>query len=123
MTNSHPSGHSTIPSARSRGIRLTAGISLAVVATAVLAACGSSGNSTSAAPSTTAPSATSTPQDGHRGNAVMGKVTAENGNSWTIQTRSGTSDTVTITPQTTFGTKKDPQTQSQFAVGDSVRIQ
>jgi riboflavin synthase alpha subunit len=57
-----------------------------------------------------------------KGHGVRGKVTAENGSSWTVTTAKGKAVTVAITPQTQFGTKKQPATAAQFPVGAEVRV-
>jgi len=94
-----------------------------IAVTAGLTACGSTGNpSPAAAPATSASSQTQSASGAHRGNATFGSITAENAGTWTITKRDGSTATVTITPSTTFGSKRSPATQSQFTVGDSVMI-
>lgn len=58
----------------------------------------------------------------HRSHAVVGTIAAENGDTWTVNQVDGTTTTVTITPQTRFGTRANQETQSQFAVGNQVAI-
>lgn len=57
-----------------------------------------------------------------KGHGVRGKVTAENGSTWTVTTQKGKAVTVTLTPTTAFGTKKQPATAAQFPVGSEVRV-
>ncbi len=54
--------------------------------------------------------------------AVIGRLTGVTGSTWTLTSSAGATMTVSITPQTLFGTKKVPAAQSQFAVGQTVRI-
>jgi hypothetical protein len=101
------------------------GAGIAIVAAAGLTACGSSGHSSSApaaSASTTASSAANAPSGMARGHGVFGKIATENPGTWTITKRDGSTETVTITPTTVFGSKQQPETQSQFAVGDPVMI-
>jgi hypothetical protein len=51
---------------------------------------------------------------------VRGTIAAIAANSWTIHTAAGRTVSVTVTASTTFGTKKHPETESQFAAGDRV---
>lgn len=89
----------------------------------VLAGCGGSPlaspapSSTPPAPTTSAPSAKH-----HHADGIAGQITAENGSSWTIQTKSGKQYTATINASTQFGTKATPATQQQFTVGEQVRV-
>ncbi|MGI8751107.1 MAG: DUF5666 domain-containing protein [Acidimicrobiales bacterium] len=53
---------------------------------------------------------------------VRGTVTAVSGGAWTVKTAKGVSMTVTVTPQTTFGTKKAPSSATSFPVGSTVRV-
>jgi hypothetical protein len=89
------------------------------------AACSPGSSSTSAAPSAAAaPSAPAAPQGKaghHKAKGVAGKVTAENGDSWTVVNAKGKQFTVSITPQTAFGTKAAPADRSQFPVGTQIR--
>ncbi|MGH3784298.1 MAG: DUF5666 domain-containing protein [Pseudonocardiaceae bacterium] len=49
-------------------------------------------------------------------------MTTENGSTWTVNARNGTQYTVTITPQTQFGTRRAPGTAQQFPVGNTVHV-
>jgi hypothetical protein len=92
----------------------------ALVATALLAAgCGAGST-----PSPTAPSVAPSPApSGHQArHGIRGTVTAENGSTWTIVTAKNRSFTVTVDPQTAYGTKKAPATAQQFPVGTLVRV-
>jgi hypothetical protein len=53
---------------------------------------------------------------------ISGQITAENGSTWTVATKDGKQYTVTITPQTQFGTKRQPATAQQFPNGATVRV-
>ncbi len=57
----------------------------------------------------------------HRAGTI-GTITAVNGASWTIAARDGQSVTVQISSDTRFGTPKQPQQQSDFAVGDRIVV-
>jgi len=57
----------------------------------------------------------------HHHKGVAGKITAENGSTWTIVNAKGKQFTVDITPQTKFGSKATPATQQQFTVGEQIR--
>lgn len=54
--------------------------------------------------------------------AVSGTITAESGSTWTVQTPTGASYTVTIGQDTKFGTVKRPEPQSTFVAGTAVRV-
>lgn len=79
---------------------------------------------------TTSPSAAATPtgtaKAGHKGTrtvrGIVGQITAEDGMDWTVVTPKGKSFAVTLTPQTTFGTKKVPTTAQQLTTGMTVRV-
>jgi hypothetical protein len=111
-------------------------ISAASTATIAASPVNSSAATTSSAPSGSSPAPTAnsaanaTPagaasRAAGRGNgqgAVIGKITAINGATWTITTPTGSTLTVAITPQTVFGTANAPVPQSQFAVGSNVVV-
>lgn len=86
---------------------------LAVVGAAVA---GCSGAPPPAAAPTPAPSGT----PAERG--VRGQITAETATTWTVTTAKGKAFTVTLGPQTVFGTKTAPATAAQFPVGTAVRV-
>ena len=91
-----------------------------LVATALLAAgCGAGST-----PSPTAPSVAPRPApSGHQArHGIRGTVTAENGSTWTVVTAKNRSFTVTVDPQTAYGTKNAPATAQQFPVGTQVRV-
>jgi hypothetical protein len=52
-----------------------------------------------------------------------GKVTALSGDTITIQTRGGTSETVTSTSSTTFRTRSGPSNAAALKVGDFIEVQ
>jgi hypothetical protein len=56
------------------------------------------------------------------GKATRATIVTESGSTWTVQTAKGATVTVTITPQTAFGTPKAPVPESQFVVGAPVII-
>jgi hypothetical protein len=87
-----------------------------------LAACSHGSTAPAAAPSGT-PAASATPQAGatHHPKGVVGQITGENGDSWTVTNARGKQFTVTVTPQTAFGTKAAPATAQQFTVGAHIR--
>jgi hypothetical protein len=104
---------------------------VAVVSLAVaVAALADSGGSTQAAgaatssPISAAPSTPAAPAThsaiGRR--ATRATIESESGSTWTVQTATGQMVTVTITPQTQFGTAKTPATESDFPVGSNVVI-
>ncbi|MDQ2729232.1 MAG: DUF5666 domain-containing protein [Actinomycetota bacterium] len=90
----------------------------------------------SSAPAKASPPPTTAPAAGAHGSAsahgagttktkhpgLRGTVTAVNGGAWTVKTAKGVSMTVTVTPQTVFGTKKAPSSASSFPVGSTVRV-
>jgi hypothetical protein len=107
---------------RRTGRRIATMTVLAAVAGIGLSACSTGfGNAAgvSSTPPTTPPTATSSPK---AAKGVTGQITAENGSTWTVRNRKGKQFTVTITAATRFGTKKQPSTVQQFAVGNQVRI-
>lgn len=123
MTHPTPSG-SPSQSSRRRRIALVTGATGAAVAIVVgVSACGSSSNTSSVPASSTSAAASSTAKPGqHRGNAVFGTIASQNANTWTLTKKDGTTETVTITPQTKFGSKKNPAQQSQFTLGEMVAV-
>jgi electron transfer flavoprotein alpha subunit len=82
---------------------------LAVVGAAV------AGCSSAAPPPAPAPA---TPTD----QGVRGQITAETATTWTVTTAKGKAFTVTVGPQTVYGTKAAPATAAQFPVGTMVRV-
>jgi len=94
-------------------VRLLVG-AFAVVGAAV-AGCSSAAPPPAAAP-TPAPSGTPAEQ------GVRGQITAETATTWTVTTAKGKAFTVTLGPQTVFGTKAAPGTAAQFPVGTTVRV-
>ncbi len=122
MTNSTLSGAPS-KSSRRRTITLTIGATgLAVAVVAGVSACGSSTTSSAPASSTSAAASSSTAKPHHRGDAVFGKIATETANSWTLTKKDGSTVTVTITPQTVFGSKKNPEQASAFTVGEMVAV-
>jgi hypothetical protein len=71
-----------------------------------------------AAPSTSPPSAA----PGPAAQGVRGQITAEDGATWTVTNAKNRALTVALTPQTVFGTRAAPATQTQFPVGTWVRV-
>ncbi len=103
------------------GTKVAIGVLGASVAMGVAACSGGSSNP-SVAPTTTAPPSTTAPTKAGHSHGLIGQVTAENGTTWTINAKNGTQYTVTITPQTQFGTRRTPSTAQQFPVGSTVRV-
>jgi hypothetical protein len=99
---------------------MRASLLIGALAAAAVAVAGCSTAPTSAP----APSAVPTPapsgQPAARG--VHGQVTAETATSWTVVTAKGKAFTVSVGPQTVFGTKAAPATAAQFPVGTTVRV-
>lgn len=96
----------------------------ALVATGILAA-GCGANSTSTPAPSVAPAPPSASAHGHgrgAGQGIRGTVTAEDGSTWTVTTDRRGPFTVTVTPQTAFGTKKEPAAATAFPVGTHVRV-
>ncbi len=74
--------------------------------------------SATSVPPTSPPTSTTQP----RRNGLRGRITAENGDTWTVMTVRGRAVTVTLTSSTKFGTATAPATQSQFTVGSPVAV-
>lgn len=88
---------------------------LVLMATGLIAGC--SGTDSAPPPALTAPGPTTPAAHG-----VTGQISAINGGTWTVHSARGKDVTVTITPQTQFGTKKAPATADKFTVGQTVRV-
>lgn len=56
----------------------------------------------------------------HERTVLRGTIASMASNSWTIHTAAGRTVRISITSATVFGTKKHPQAEAQFAVGDRV---
>lgn len=69
-----------------------------------------------------APAATSKNPGNRADKGVTGQISAETGTTWTVKTKDGKQITVDLTPQTQYGTKQQPATENQFAVGSTVRV-
>lgn len=89
------------------------------------------GSASSVADSTPAPptiSSTTTPATAPgspsqpKVQGVRGQITAENGSTWTVMSRAGTSVTVVISATTQFGTKAQPGSASQFVPGSQIAV-
>ena len=78
--------------------------------------------SASAAPQSSNPQGAAPGSRNGGARAIRATIVSESGSSWTVRTARGQTVTVTITPQTQFGTVKAPAAQSDFATGDSVVI-
>ncbi|MEC3913401.1 DUF5666 domain-containing protein [Nocardia sp. CDC160] len=122
MTDSIPAADgSQPPRGRRRPGRLTlalVGSALGIAATLGLVACGSSSEHTAKGGQEQGPGGH---RDGARG--VGGTITTEGSGSWMITKRDGSTETVTISPTTEFGTKAKSETAAQFAVGDQIMVQ
>lgn len=53
---------------------------------------------------------------------VSGRITAENGTTWTVTPTRGAPVTVALAPQTRYGTTRHPATPAAFPVGTPVRV-
>jgi hypothetical protein len=107
---------------RRRRTNVAIGVVGASVAMGVVAACSGGSTTQGVTPTTTAPPAATAPAKGGHAHGLFGQITAENGSTWTINARNGTQHTVTITPQTQFGTRRRPGTAQQFLVGSTVHV-
>jgi hypothetical protein len=102
-----------------RGTIRLCSITLTVVALiSGIAGCSGADSNSTSPPATTPPSAAH--QAGHGG--MTGQISGINGTTWTVRSARGKDVTVTITPQTQFGTKKAPATVDKFTVGQTVRV-
>ena len=130
-TTSFIRGH--IGAAIASGVAVVAlaggGIAYAVTASGSPAPASASRPSAST-PATTAPhGASGASGAGGAGHArakhpgVRGTVAAVNGGTWTVKITKGATISVTVNPQTAFGTKKAPATASSFPVGTLVRVE
>ncbi len=130
-------GQTTSLIRRHMGAAVASGVAVVVLAGGGIAyavtSSGSSGPAKAALPPVSAPATTTPPARGASGKAaaggtnakhpgVRGTVTAVNGGVWTVKTVKGDSVSVTVTPQTTFGTKQAPGSASSFPVGTTVRV-
>jgi hypothetical protein len=98
-------------------------IACGVIAMAVgVAACSGQAGTPAAAPASTAPASPTSQGKGAKTPSVRGRISAENGTTWTVVGAKGQQYTVDIGPQTKFGTAKAPVPQSQFTVGTSARF-
>ncbi|GAB2561553.1 hypothetical protein GCM10027167_80830 [Nocardia heshunensis] len=96
-------------------------MTVALAATLGLAACGSSDHSSQGGNQQQGPGDHKGAGGGGRG--VGGKITSEGSGSWMITKQDGSTETVTISPTTEFGSKKQSETAAQFAVGDQIMVQ
>lgn len=102
-----------------RGTMRLCAIPLTVVALiSGIAGCSGADSNSTSPPASTPPSAAH--QAGHGG--MTGEISGISGSTWTVRSARGKDVTVTITPQTQFGTKKAPATVDKFTVGQTVRI-
>ncbi len=98
-------------------VALAAGIGIG----AAVWASGAGTTTDSVSASTSTPS-TSTPAVSPRHHGVRGLISAESGSTWSVTTPAGQVVTVTLTPQTRFGTRAAPATEGQFVVGSPVTV-
>jgi len=94
---------------------------LAVAISCLLAALAGCGNAASG-PAAASPSTSKSPGNRADRGGVTGKISAENGSTWTVATKDGKQVTVEVTPQTQYGTKQKPADAKQFQVGSTVRV-
>ena len=105
--------------------RIGAKVAIGVVSASValgVAACSGQSSNPSVTPTTTAPPAATAPGRAGHAHGLIGQIITENGSTWTVNARNGARYTVTITPQTQFGTRRTPGTAQQFPVGSTVHI-
>ncbi|HEY0816813.1 MAG TPA: hypothetical protein VGE11_26350, partial [Pseudonocardia sp.] len=94
-----------------------------VLAAAAVAVAGCSSQPATGAPApTSAPSGAPHAKAAAQGKGVRGQITAETGSTWTVMTAKGRAFTVTLNPQTAFGTAASPGAAAQFPVGTTVRV-
>lgn len=103
------------------GTTMAIGVIGASVAIGVTACSGGS-NNPSTTPTTAAPPKATVPARAGHPHGIIGQITAENRSTWALNASNGTSYTVTITPQTQFGTRRTPGTAQQFPVGSTMRV-
>jgi hypothetical protein len=106
---------------RRTGVKAAAVLVGAVVVIGLTGCSGGSSNPTATPTATTSPTMTAPATSGHP-YSITGKITAEDGSTWTVTADDGKQYNVTITTQTRFGTKQAPLTPVQFPVGSTVRI-
>jgi Domain of unknown function (DUF5666) len=94
------------------GVGIGAGLGIADLSSSSPAQASSSTTTTTVAPTA------HTTKGKHHG--ARGQITAENGSTWTVHTKTGKTVTVDISSSTQFGSVASPSTQSQFVVGDTV---
>ncbi len=102
--------------------KVAIGVVGASVAVGVVAACSGGSTTPGVTPTTTAPPAATAPAKSGHAHGLIGQITAESGSTWSVNARNGTQYTVTITPQTQFGTRRRPGTAQQFPVGSTVHV-
>ncbi len=101
------------------------GVLGAAVAISVVGCSGSSGTHGAIASSVTTVPAAAGHDRGvtdHSVHGIIGQISAENGSSWTVIASDGIPYSVTITPDTHFGTPQAPRTAQQFPVGSAVHV-
>ena len=119
MTNAACEGY------RNSARTATVGVLGAAVAISVVDCSGGSSTHSATAPSaTTAPAAPGHDHGSsdHSLHGIIGHISAENGSVWTVTVPDGTPYSVTITPDTHFGTPQAPRTAQQFPVGSAVHV-
>jgi hypothetical protein len=110
-----------VPTRARRGASRVMIVTLTATAiAATLAGCSGTGTVAPTSPPPASPPPAATPV--HHARGVTGQLTAINDSTWTVHTTHGQDVTVTLTPQTQFGTKKTPATAQQFTVGNTVRV-
>jgi Domain of unknown function (DUF5666) len=92
------------------------------LAVAAVAVAGCSGQPVSGAPVPTSAPSSAAHKPAAAGKGVRGQITAETGSTWTVTNAKGRAFTVTVDPQTMFGTAAAPAAAAQFPVGTTVRV-
>lgn len=110
-----------VPTRARRGASRVVIVTLTTTAiAATLPGCSGTGTVAPTSPPPASPPPAATPV--HHARGVTGQLTAINDSTWTVHTTHGQDVTVTLTPQTQFGTKKTPAIAQQFTAGNTVRV-
>ncbi len=98
------------------------GVGTAVARSYENAAVASGGRAASAPPAARKPAAGARPNAGAVHAVVRGTIQAISGSTWTIATRAGGTQSITVDATTRYGTQKSPANASDFAVGRTVVV-
>jgi hypothetical protein len=92
------------------------------LAVAAVAVAGCSGQPVAGAPAPTSTPSIAKQKPAAAAKGVRGQITVETGSTWTVTNAKGRAFTVTVNPQTAFGTAAAPGAATQFPVGTTVRV-